>query len=73
MVAGMFAAGTGDDYTAALNPTAAARRLQGDRHFRPWIEWCRAAEFYAAFVNDYRFGRKLQTGLPAFHGDGLLE
>ena len=73
IVAGMFAAGTGDDHAAALNPSAIARRLQGDRHFRPRIERRRAAEFDAAFVNDDRLGRKLQTGLPGFHSDWLLE
>ena len=73
MVAGVFAAGTADDHAAALNPTAVARRLQGDRHFRPRIERRGASEFDAAFVNDDRFGGKLQTGLPAFHSDSLLE
>ena len=73
MVAGVLAAGTGDDYAAALNPAAVTRRLQGNRHFRPWIERCRTAEFDPTFVNDDRLGRKLQTGLPAFHGDGLLK
>ena len=73
MVAGVFAPGTGDDHAAALNPAAIARRLQGDRHFRPWIERRRAAELDAAFVNDDRLGGKFQTGLPAFHSDWLLE
>ena len=71
MVAGVFAAGTGDDHAAALNPAAVARRLQADRHFRPRIERCRAAEFDAAFVNDDRLGGKFQTGLPALDGDFL--
>ena len=73
MVAGMFAAGTGNDHAAALNAATVARRLQRDRHFRPRIERRGASEFDAAFVNDDRFGGKLQTGLPAFHGDLLLE
>jgi hypothetical protein len=73
MVAGVFAPGTGDDHAAALNATAIARRLQRNRHFRPRIERRGASEFDAAFVNDDRLGGKLQTGLPAFHHDGLLK
>ena len=73
MVAGVFAAGTGNNHAAALNPTVIARGLQPDRHFRPRIERRGASEFDAAFVNDDRFGGQLQTGLPAFHGDSLLE
>jgi hypothetical protein len=73
MVAGVFAPGTGNDHTAALNPTVVARRLQSDSHFRPRIERRWAAEFDAAFMNDNRLGGKHQTGLPPFHSDWLLE
>ena len=71
MVASVFAVGTGNDHAAALDPTVIARRLQRDRHFRPRIERRGASEFDAAFVNDDRFGGKLQPGLPALDGDFL--
>ena len=69
----VFVAGAGDNHAAALDAVFIMRRLQADRHFRPQIEWCRAAKFDAAFVDDDRVRGKLETGLPRRHRNGLLK
>ena len=66
-ISGMLVAGTGDNDAAALEFGAIMRRLQCNGHFRPFVEWGRAAKFNAAFVNRNCVGGKFQPGLPAFN------
>jgi hypothetical protein len=68
----MLVAGTGDDHAAALEPGAVMWRLECDGHFRPFVEWRRAAELNAAFVDGNRIGGKFQPGLAAFNRHLLL-
>ena len=73
MIAGVLVASAGNHDTGAVNPVVIARRLQGERHFRPRRKCRGAAKFDAVFVDDDGTGRENQTRLPRFDRDVLLE
>lgn len=58
VIARMFAAGAGNHHARTMNPPALGWRMQGDRHFRPRGERCRAAKLNSVFVDDDGIGRK---------------
>src|SRR6185369_12495372 len=52
---------------------AIARRLERDRHLGPFLEWSRAAELDAVFVDDNGIGRQFQFCLPSLNRYGLFK